>query len=100
LTDTNLAARVFDFAVNSGSGRAVKALQQAYNRIRPEEWQELKEDGLIGSVTLQAVNRAAGKYPGAMLASFNYSRARYYESIVQNSPMQRAFIRGWFMRCL
>ena len=100
LTDTDLAARVFDFAVNSGSGRAVKALQQAYNRIKPEEWQELKEDGLIGSITLQAVNRAAGKYPGAMLASFNYSRARYYESIVQNSPMQRAFIRGWFMRCL
>lgn len=100
IADSDLAARVFDFAVNMGSGRAVKALQQAYNRIKPEDWQELREDGIIGAITLQAVNRASSRYADAMLASFNYSRARYYESIIQNSPSQRAFIRGWFSRCV
>lgn len=99
LLDETLASRVFDFAVNSGTGRAVKALQQAYNRIKPEEWNELKEDGVIGPITTQAINRASGKYGDALLASYNYSRARYFESIVQNRPSQRKFIRGWFQRC-
>jgi lysozyme family protein len=100
LNDDDLASRIFDFAVNAGPGRAAKTLQQAYNKIKPEEWQELKEDGVLGSVTIQAINRCSGKYPAALLASFNYSRARYYESVIQNSPSQRRFIRGWFQRCL
>jgi lysozyme family protein len=100
LLDDALAARVFDFAVNSGTGRAVKSLQQAFNRIKPDEWNELKEDGVIGPITVQAINRASSKYEAAMLASYNYSRAKFFESIVQNNPSQRRFLRGWFQRCV
>lgn len=99
LLSDDLAKRVFDYGVNSGTGSAIKRLQMAYNLIRREEWPTLKEDGIIGQVTLQAVNNAATIYESALIAAYNLQRGKHFESIIQNSVSQRKFVRGWFARC-
>lgn len=49
---SGLDLAVFDFAVNSGPSRAVKMLQQILN---------VSADGVIGPITLVALNRAAAR---------------------------------------
>ena len=49
----SLANQLFDFAVNSGKGRAVKELQAALNSFG----EGLKVDGVIGQNTLAAISR-------------------------------------------
>jgi lysozyme family protein len=49
----SLANQLFDFAVNSGKGRAVKELQTALNSFG----ERLKVDGAIGRNTLAAISR-------------------------------------------
>lgn len=49
----SLANQLFDFAVNSGKGRAVKELQTALN----SSGERLIVDGLIGQKTLTAISR-------------------------------------------
>jgi len=99
LHSDDLARRMFDYGVNSGTGAAIKRLQMAYNLIKREELPALKEDGILGNITINAVNAASLKYESALIAAYNYVRMRHYESIIQNSLSQRKFIRGWFARC-
>ena len=94
-----IASRVFDCGVNCGTGRAVKLLQQAHNAIVPDGWGELKTDGIMGSITLRAVNRLSDKYEQALLGAFNAMRFNYYATIIQNTASQRKFVRGWASRC-
>jgi lysozyme family protein len=94
-----VSARVFDCAVNSGTGRAVKLLQQAHNAIVPDGWGELKTDGIMGAITIRAINRLSEKYEQALLGAFNAMRFNYYSTIIQNNQSQRKFVRGWSARC-
>ena len=97
---------LFDSAVNHGPNAAVKLLQRSLNTLLP--YTELKVDGIIGPLTLRAVNDYAGLQdaPG----SHNKSNIRYlcidvlmnrvelYLSIVLNNKSQEKFLKGWFNR--
>jgi len=77
---------VFDFAVNAGTGRSVKTLQQAIGCVA---------DGVIGPKTMEAINDAE---PKDLIAKFSDARADFYQGIVTRKPDQARFIKGWLNR--
>jgi lysozyme family protein len=77
---------VFDFAVNAGTGRSVKTLQQAIGCVA---------DGVIGPKTMAAINDAE---PKDLIAKFSDARADFYQGIVTRKPDQARFIKGWLNR--
>jgi len=77
---------VFDFAVNAGTGRSVKTLQQAIGCVA---------DGVIGPKTITAIN---GANPKDLIAKFSDARADFYQGIVARKPDQARFIKGWLNR--
>ena len=73
---------VFDWAVNSGTGRSAKALQQII---------EAKEDGAIGHMTLQELE----KYdPTEVIYQMADKREGFYESL----STFNTFGKGWLRR--
>jgi lysozyme family protein len=77
---------VFDFAVNSGPGRAAKFLQQAVGVVA---------DGAIGPGTLAAVAKCDPKYA---LDQFSAAKEHFYKGLVEKDPTQKRFINGWLNR--
>jgi lysozyme family protein len=77
---------VFDFAVNAGTGRAVKTLQQAIGVVA---------DGIIGPRTRAAINGANLK---KLINDYSDERIDFYQGIVARKPDQARFINGWLRR--
>ena len=73
---------VFDFAVNSGPGRAAKLLQAIAN---------VTVDGAIGPKTLAAVQKM---HLEKLVAEYNDMRQEYLEAL----PHYRTFGNGWKRR--
>jgi lysozyme family protein len=73
---------LFDAAVNSGVTQAVKWLQRAVDVV---------DDGVLGSMTLQAAQRANGVMTAAQI---NGMRLDFMTSL----PTWGAFGRGWARR--
>jgi lysozyme family protein len=73
---------VFDFAVNSGPGRAAKFLQELVG---------VNADGAIGPMTLTAVNK---KDPKELVTDYNAKRQAFLESL----PTFATFGKGWSTR--
>ena len=73
---------VFDFAVNSGTGRAAKALQKAVGAT---------EDGSIGPMTLIEVERVE---PANIINRIAIYREQFYRSL----STFETFGRGWLRR--
>ena len=77
---------VFDFAVNAGTGRSVKTLQQAIGCVA---------DGVIGRKTMAVINDAN---PKDLIGKFSDARADFSQGIVARKPDQARFIKGWLNR--
>lgn len=90
IADEELAAKVFDMAVNMGAKRAHMILQEALNRTTP--WR-LSVDGILGPLTLEAVNNHP--YPPLLLAELRLGAISFYLGL--NKPR---FISGWIRRAL
>lgn len=73
---------VFDWAVNSGPGAAIKALQKTLG---------LTADGYIGAVTLREVAKAD---PATLVRSLCDRRGSFFQSL----KTFRVFGRGWMRR--
>lgn len=97
---------MFDSAVNHGPGAAVKLLQKSLNALL--RYTELKIDGIVGPLTLRAVNDyiGLGSTPGTPLDSnIRYlcidvllNRVELYSSIVNSNRSQEKFLKGWLNR--
>ena len=75
---------VFDFAVNSGPGRAVRELQELLS---------VKQDGIIGLITLNAIKN----YPGRehkLIADYSQARLDFMKTL-SNWPYNK---NGWTKR--
>ena len=82
-----LALLAFDAAINNGSGRAVRWLQQAA---------QVAQDGVIGPKTLDAI-RLIGERPGGitdLCAEFTAQRLMFMVAL----PSWRTFGLGWARR--
>ena len=73
---------VFDFAVNAGTGRAAKALQQAV---------EVEQDGSIGPLTLMKVKKVP-------VENIINRTAVYREQFYRSLKTFDTFGRGWLRR--
>lgn len=87
IKDDALAAKLFDLGVNMGAKQAVKLLQRAMNDLGAS----LADDGLLGPMTLSAVNGYPDQ-PG-LLEKFKNRARKYYIGL--NKPR---FINGWLRR--
>jgi lysozyme family protein len=86
-----MAEKFFDACVNTGIGQAVTLLQRALRATGAK----VEEDGVIGPVTLEAVNKADN---AALVAAFRSEAAGYYRLLAGLKPTQRLFLSGWLTR--
>jgi lysozyme family protein len=91
INDENIATKFFDLAVHTGIPQAVKLIQRA---LRATE-EQVVEDGIIGQITLAAINKADQT---DLLAALKSESAGYYRLIAQANPSQQKFINGWLNR--
>ncbi len=97
---------MFDSAVNHGPGAAVKLLQKSLNALL--RYTELKIDGIVGPLTLRAVNDYIGldSTPGTppdsniryLCIDVLLNRVELYSSIVNSNRSQEKFLKGWLNR--
>jgi len=92
-----LAVEYFDTAVNMGKKRAVRVLQKSINRVLQKGL--IKEDGILGPITLQAVGVASG-INREINFIYKHLRAKEYVEIVQKNPKNLKFLGGWINRAL
>ena len=83
---TPLRNLLVDCAVLHGVRRTVKWLQHAAR---------VKEDGVIGPVTLAAVNEKDGR---ALYRAILARRLRFFGAILRRRPEQAVFAHGWLNR--
>lgn len=86
IPDRALAIAVFDFAVNSGVGRATRFLQDMVGVVA---------DGQIGSVTLAALDRALKRDP-KLAGRYIDEREDFLRRIARGQ--QAKFLKGWIRR--
>ena len=89
-----IAAEIFDTAVNMGRKAATLICQRALNYLG----ERLKEDGIMGNATLDAINRWARKDARALFVCLNGFQFMQYVAIVGRNATQRKFSRGWTKR--
>lgn len=86
-----LATKLFDVAVNCGTGRSNILLQRALNNLGSK----LSTDGLVGNQTFNEIK----KYQESdILKQYCIEQKEFYDAIVKNNPTQKKFIKGWYNR--
>jgi lysozyme family protein len=88
LPNNPLKYQVIDNAVLSGPYLAVKDLQKSVH---------VQEDGIIGPITLNAIDKEGYVAVNRLLA---ITRSLRLSRFVQNNPNQLVFLVGWLKRCL
>ena len=86
LLSDDVAKRVFDAAVNTGPGTAVKLLQTAVNRTANSP---LVVDGGWGPKTVAGVN---GCVAAALVSQFQQVRLEHYQAIVAANPLDAKYL--------
>ena len=86
IVDQCVANNIYDFAVNSGVGRASRFAQRIVGTV---------EDGEIGQKTVSAINAYD---PDEFIKKFKDAREAFYRRIVANDPSQEKFLDGWIKR--
>ena len=87
ITSMSLRALVVDWGVTSGPHAPSIALQSAVG---------VKQDGVLGPVTLAAINGGSG---ATIFSSVLYQRETFYHAIASADPSQQKFLAGWLNRC-
>lgn len=82
----SVANAVVDWAWNSGVATAVKEVQKVLG---------VKADGIIGNVTLSAINSQS---PLPLFGRIQQARKAYIERICHARPANEKFRRGWMKR--
>lgn len=91
ITSQDIANRVMDASVNTGSPEAARLLQECVNGLGAS----LQIDSAIGSATIKAINAAD---PTALLAAYRAAREQYYRDIVAKKPEDEVYLNGWLKR--
>ena len=86
-----VAIKVFDMCVNMGPRQAHRLLQRA---ARANEM-PLKEDGIIGPISLKTINSISS---GTVLTSLRSENAGFYRLLVEQKPEFEKYLNGWLNR--
>jgi len=97
----NIAAELFDTAVNMGPAVATRFLQRALNALirNQKDHADLRVDGAVGARTLQAVGayrrvRGAGGET-VLLKAMEALQGERYIALAEGRPANEAFLYGW-----
>ena len=96
--DEDIAIEYFDSVVNMGYKAGVKMLQRTINKFVDKK---IKVDGILGKLTLQALQESVDKVGSDRLSlSFTYKtyRVKEYVKIAQKNPKNLKFLYGWVNR--
>lgn len=85
INSQSVANLIFDSYVNMGTN-GIKITQRAANT---------KDDGIIGSNSLQAINEAE---PQHLFNTIKIARIHYYEDLAERKPALQKFLHGWLNR--
>lgn len=88
LYNPKLATEVFDFAINSGSGQAIRTLQRVLG---------VNIDGIIGSNTL---SRIQNNFQSNLAQSYALARVSFYYKLCLQKPNNKKFLMSWLSRPL
>lgn len=88
-----IALVIFDCAVNCGLRFATNLTQSSINCSDP--WQKVEVDGVMGPITMAALNMINPKLFGFYFFKGVQSR---YIGIVKKDPSQLVFLQGWINR--
>jgi lysozyme family protein len=89
-----IAREIFDTAVNMGVRAAAYIAQRAINFLG----EEVKEDGVMGAQTLEALSKQCVKDAEALFKVLNGFQFMYYYRIITRDPDRRKYARGWMRR--
>lgn len=92
IKDLDVATKVFDLAVNMGPSPAHRLFQEAVNFT---EGTRLAVDGIIGPMTLNAVNKANSR---KVVQALRFMAAKRYFELAKARTANRAFLLGWLNR--
>ena len=88
IADQDVAASIFDFAVNAGVYSSVSLAQGVVGSGC---------DGIMGPKTIQAINAFT---PDHFIAAFTVEKCRKYIAICKKRPESRKFFFGWIDRSI
>jgi len=86
-----IATKIFDLAVNMGARQAGKIAQRALRAYGVT----VVDDGILGPVSIKAINQAA---PAKLLVAIRSEAAGFYRGLVIKSPDYKTYINGWLNR--
>lgn len=86
INNQSIAEFIFDWGYNSGIKTAIKKVQEIVG---------VPVDGIVGPVTLKAINQYP---PKELFNKLKKSRENFYLAIVRNRPSQKKFLKGWLNR--
>jgi lysozyme family protein len=97
-----LCKRVFDFAVNAGTGPAIKCLQTAVNSVAAPGTAPLTVDGGLGPKTVAAANAATPDANGetAVVTAFKNARVAFYQGLAAADASKQKYLAGWTARAM
>lgn len=93
IRNQNLCNYIFDMAVNLGISPAIKCVQRACWAVM-KKWELLPEDGILGNKTIDAI-QICGFF---LLPAIRAERGNFYRALVEKTPEQKEFIKGWYDR--
>jgi lysozyme family protein len=91
IRDQSIATKLLDMAVNMGIRQAIVLCQRALNALGLQ----LREDGVIGSRTLAAINYADASLLSAYLRE---CCAAFYQHLAAVRPEAQQYLHGWLLR--
>lgn len=97
----DVAAELFDTAVNMGPETATRFLQRALNALNrnARDYPDITTDGRAGPQTLAALSgylKARGKAGGGvLLKALNALQGERYIALAEQRPANEAFLYGW-----
>jgi lysozyme family protein len=85
---------IFDMCVNHGIAQGIKLAQRAVWACQ-KNYEFIKDDGVLGKFTIQAINHCSFMLQVAMMAQ----RDGFYRRLVALNPSRKADLHGWLKRC-
>lgn len=91
-----IANKLYDIAVNMGTGIAAKMLQRVLNAFNQNQkyYPDLSIDGIVGNTTMSALNKHPKPY--LIFKALNVLQGEHYFDIVEHNEAQEVFMNGWF----
>lgn len=87
----DISTKLFSICINTGNLAGVRCVQRALRSVGSK----LQDDGILGNVTLNAINSSRSDI---LLAALKSEAAGYYRSLAISDPKLCAFLNGWLRR--